>query len=115
MADLEQRVVKETKTLNTANAKDQQLLKQDDLFSKRFVYYLASFWSIVSASYIAAVTFIPIPAGNERITDTVLGFLLGTIVATIINYFMGSSFGSSAKTDMLIKASHVNSKQRTAK
>lgn len=96
----------EQDNLNTANARNMQVaaLDQDDLFSKRFVYYLASFWSIVSAAYVGAVTFIPIPLGNERITDTVLGFLLGTIVATIINYFMGSSSGSSAKTEMLIKA-----------
>ena len=79
-------------------------MQTSDSFSKGFKYYLASFWSIFSALYIAAVTFIPIPLGNERITDTVLGFLLGTIVATIINYFLGSSSGSAIKTDMLVKS-----------
>lgn len=101
----------EQDNLNTANARNMQVsaLDQDDLFSKRFVYYLASFWSIVSAAYVGAVTFIPIPKGNERVLDTVLGFLLGTIVATIINYFMGSSSGSASKNEMLIEA--VASKQ----
>ena len=94
----------EQDNLNTANARNMQVaaLGQEDLFSKRFVYYLASFWSIVSAAYVGAVTFIPIPKGNERVLDTVLGFLLGTIVATIINYFMGSSSGSAAKNDLLL-------------
>jgi hypothetical protein len=94
----------EQDNLNTANARNMQVaaLDQDDLFSKRFVYYLASFWSVVSAAYVGAVTFVPIPKGNERVLDTVLGFLLGTIVATIINYFMGSSSGSAAKNEILL-------------
>jgi hypothetical protein len=94
----------EQDNLNTANARNMQVaaLNQDDLFSKRFVYYLASFWSVVSAAYVGAVTFVPIPKGNERVLDTVLGFLLGTIVATIINYFMGSSSGSAAKNEILL-------------
>ena len=96
---------------NTSDARAMQVsaLGQEDLFSKRFVYYLASFWSFVSAAYVGAVTFIPIPKGNERVLDTVLGFLLGTIVATIINYFMGSSFGSAAKTELIMKGvSHAS-------
>jgi hypothetical protein len=80
------------------------LPNKEDLFIKRFVYYLAGFWSIVSAAYVGAVTFIPIPKGNERVLDTVLGFLLGTILATIINYFMGSSSGSAAKNEVMMEA-----------
>lgn len=77
----------------TKNAQDMQIvaLTQDDRFSKRFVYYLATFWSIVGALYIFLITFAPIPEANQRFADTTLGFLLGTIVATIIGYFFGSS------------------------
>jgi len=89
---------------NTANARAMQAeaLAQDDVFSKRFVYYFASLWSIAAIVFIFGITFITIPEGNERFADTILGFLLGTIVATIINFFYGSSKGSQDK-DILIK------------
>lgn len=85
---------------NTADARNLQrdALKQDDALSKRGIYYLAFFWSVVASLYLFGVTFFPIPASNERIADTVLGFLLGTIIASIINYFFGSSYGSLEKT-----------------
>lgn len=75
-----------------------EALKQEDVFSKRYVYYLASFWSIVAMVYIFMITFMTIPEANVRFADTVLGFLLGTIIATVIQYFLGSSKGSADKT-----------------
>jgi len=86
---------------NTKDARAMQVaaLNQEDLFSKRFVYYLAGFWSVITVLYIFMTTFLEVK--NERVADTVLGFLLGTIVATIINYFFGSSKGSKDKTNKL--------------
>ena len=88
---------------NTNNARDMQkvALQQDDTFSKRYVYYLATFWSFVAVGYIFLITFLTIPETNVRFADTTLGFLLGTIVATIINYFFGSSKSSSDKNQLL--------------
>jgi ABC-type phosphate/phosphonate transport system permease subunit len=88
---------------NTKDARDLQkvALQQNDLFSKRFVYYLATFWSIVGASYLFFATFTTVV--NPKMADTVLGFLLGTIVATIINFFFGSSQGSKDKANELLK------------
>lgn len=88
---------------NTNDARDMQkvALQQDDIFSKRYVYYLATFWSFVAVGYIFLITFISIPEANVRFADTTLGFLLGTIVATIINYFFGSSKSSSDKNQLL--------------
>lgn len=90
---------------DTASARDMQktALGQEDTFSKRYVYYLASAWSLFAIVYIICITFCTIPAGNVRFADTILGFLLGTIVAQIMNYFFGSSSGSKAKTDLLNK------------
>jgi hypothetical protein len=84
-----------------ANARKMQeaALGQSDLFSKRFIYYFASFWSIVAAVYIACITFIPIADDNARFADTVLGFMLGTVIATIIGFFYGSSAGSKEKDE----------------
>lgn len=90
---------------NTNDARDMQkvALQQDDIFSKRFVYYLATFWSFVCVIYIFFITFGNIPESNVRFADTILGFLLGTIIATIINFFLGSSKGSSDKQDLINK------------
>jgi hypothetical protein len=76
-------------------------LAQDDLFSKRFIYYLAIFWSIAAAVYIGFITFGYIPEANVRFADTILGFLLGTLIATILNFFYGSSRGSSSTRQVL--------------
>lgn len=87
--------VKDARAMQTA------ALGQADIFSKRFVYYFAAFWSICAVAYIAAITFVVIPAPNIRFADTILGFLLGTVVATILNFFYGTSKSSQDKTDKL--------------
>lgn len=86
---------------NTSDARAMQVaaLGQDDKFSKRFVYFFAGGWSLFAGLYILVVTFMNIPTANLRFVDTVLGFLLGTVVATAINYFLGSSRGSAIKTE----------------
>jgi hypothetical protein len=78
---------------DTANARNMQVeaLRQDDVFAKRFIYVFATFWSIFAASYIGFITFGTIPEDNQRFADTILGFLLGTVVATILQFFFGSS------------------------
>lgn len=88
---------------NTADARAMQIaaLAQTDVLTKRFVIYFAIFWSLFAASYIGWITFGKIPADNVRFADTILGFLLGTIVSTILNFFYGSSAGSREKTEIL--------------
>ena len=88
---------------NTANARAMQTaaLQQDDRFAKRFVMYLATFWSLAAVVYIFLITFTFIPEMNVRFADTILGFLLGTVVATILNFFLGSSASSKEKTEVL--------------
>jgi hypothetical protein len=89
---------------NTADARAMQTaaLAQDDKFSKRFVMYLATFWSVMSCTYIGAITFSEIPPGNLRFVDTLLGVCIGTVITTILNFFFGSSAGSKEK-NVLIK------------
>ena len=84
---------------NTENARAMQVaaLQQADAFSKRFVAYLSAFWSIMAVTYIGFVTFVDIPEKNIRFVDTILGFMLGTVVATVLNFWLGSSAGSRAK------------------
>lgn len=87
-----------------ARAMQVAALNQSDLFSKRFIYYFAIGWSVVTAAYIGFITFAPIPKDNLRFADTVLGFLLGTLIATIVNFFYGSSRGSQVKDETLKEA-----------
>lgn len=87
-----------------ARAMQQAALGQTDVFAKRFVYYFAIFWAIFCVIYIACITFMAIPEKNIRFADTILGFLLGTLISTIIQFFYGSSNSSKAKDDTVIEA-----------
>ena len=69
--------------------------------TKKFKYYLATAWSIFAFIYVMCITFLPIPANNLRFADTIIGFMLSAVVATIMNFFFGSSSGSEKKTDLL--------------
>lgn len=74
-----------------ARAMQVAAMKQADPFVKRFIYQFAWFWAVVTSIYVACITFMNIPEGNERFADVVLGFLLGTIIATILQFFYGAA------------------------
>lgn len=78
-------------------------LQQDDKFAKHFIYWYAWFWSVGTTIYFFCVTFIPMPQGGRDFANIILGFLLGTAVATIISFFYGSSKSSKDKTDALVR------------
>jgi len=88
---------------NTADARAMQIaaLQQSDVFSKRFTMYLTTFWSLAAGAYIGFITFSVIPEQNVRFADTILGFILGTVVATMLNFWFGSSIGSKEKAEAL--------------
>jgi hypothetical protein len=93
---------------DTQSARSMQVsaLAQEDLFSKRFIYYYAVFWSVATTLYVAAITFGRIPDSNVRFADTILGFILGTVVAQIISFFYGSSRSSQRKDAVIEEAIH---------
>jgi CDP-diglyceride synthetase len=90
---------------NTADARAMQVaaLNQSDVFSKRFTMYLTVFWSVSAVAYVGFITFGVIPDKNVRFADTILGFILGTVVATMLNFWFGSSIGSKEKAEALKK------------
>ena len=99
--------------MHLENVKDARIMQtaalaQSDVFSKRFVYYFAAFWSVFAVVYISAITFATIPKDNIRFADTIIGFLLGTVVATILNFFYGTSKSSQDKTDKLAEMAKAN-------
>lgn len=84
---------------NTADARamNTAAMQSGDPLVRRFTIYLTCFWSIIGSVYIFWITFGVIPPENTRFADTVLGFLLGTVVATMLNFWLGSSAGSKEK------------------
>jgi len=82
-----------------ADARAMQIaaIQSDDPFVRRYVYYFITCWSIFSMIFIPSIVFMDIPEGNERFADTILGFLLGTMVASMFSFLLGSSMGSRLK------------------
>jgi hypothetical protein len=84
---------------NMQGARDMQLkaMDSDDPLVRRFVYFFIAGWSVLSATYIGFITFGEIPESNIRFADTILGFVLGTMVASMFQFLLGSSLGSRSK------------------
>jgi len=101
---------------DTASARDMQkaALAQEDKFSKRFVYYFITAWSLFSMTFLVGVTFFQIPDSSTRFADTVLGFLLGTAIASVFQFMVGSTRGSGQKNDALIDLAKAKSISKPA-
>ncbi|MFM2120777.1 MAG: Vibrio phage eu [Pseudomonadota bacterium] len=77
-------------------------MDNQDPFVRRFIYIFAMFWSVISVAYIFGVTFFPLPNEHSKdFANIILGFLLGTAVASILQFFYGSSKSSQDKTRLL--------------
>lgn len=59
--------------------------------SINFRQKLGAFLIICSLIYVICLTWIPIVEANQRFADTALGFILATVMSTIINFFYGTS------------------------
>jgi len=88
---------------DVADARDMQktALGQDDVFSKRFIYWLTAGSLFLGFLYVFVITFITIPAENQRFADTILGVVISIIFGTIYNFYFGSSKGSKEKQDII--------------
>ena len=84
-----------------ADARDmaKAAMQSSDSFVRRFTYYFITAWSVFAMVYIPMITFSNIPASNVRFADTILGFMLGTVMASMFSFLLGSSFGSRLKDD----------------
>ena len=93
-----------------ADARDLQkiALQQDDLFSKRFIYYLAIGVFTFSATVVLLLFWIEIPDKNRDVVNFILGVIIGTGMTGIFNFFYGSSKGSKDSGAQLRKL--LNSK-----
>lgn len=87
--------------LKDARSLQKEALKQDDLFSKRFIYYLASGVFIFSATIVVLLFFKDIPEQNKDVVNFILGVVVGTGLTGIFQYFFGSSKGSKDKQEFM--------------
>ena len=85
-------------TEDTQNARQMQetMIINGSWLQQNFIYLFAIFWSTFAAVYIFKITFTDIPPESQRFADTILGFILGTVIASILQFFFGSSISSPA-------------------
>ena len=87
----------------SARHMQEMALQQESWFAKNFLYLFTSVWSVFAMAFFAFASFSPIPEENQRIVDTIIGVLIGTVLTGFFNFFFGSSKGSKDKTDALMK------------
>jgi hypothetical protein len=90
------------KDLADARAMQKAALNQDDIFSKRFIYYLSI--GVVGFVFImiVALFFVMIPPENKTIIDMVVGIVIGGYTS-VMAFFYGSSKGSKDKAEQINK------------
>lgn len=76
---------------------------------ENFILLLALLLILSGIGTMAALFFIPVPDANKDTLNLCIGFLFGTGLATLINYYWGSSLGSTKKTDALINSGNSDS------
>jgi len=101
----ETRSLEETKAhlADRADARNMQIehSKSQDRFVRRFIHYYALLITVLTFAFVFFAAFGPHDPSNVRIIDTVLGFLLGVSLSATIQFFFGSSQGSSNKQDQI--------------
>ena len=82
-------------------ATDMQMaaMKSDDPLVRRFIYYFIAVWSVFAIAFIPSLIWAPIPESGTRYADTILGYVMGTIVTSMFAFLLGSSQGSRMKDD----------------
>jgi hypothetical protein len=52
---------------------------------------------VPAMTYVFIASFGDVPEHNQRTVDNTIGFLMGTLLSGVVQYFFGSSQGSSDK------------------
>ncbi|MEY2687603.1 MAG: hypothetical protein RL375_1801 [Pseudomonadota bacterium] len=92
------------KSRQRATEMQMQALRSEDPVVRQFIYKFAWFWSVTSVLYFFGITFFEVHQGGRDFANIILGFLLGTAVASILQFFYGSSKSSQDKTALLNKS-----------
>lgn len=82
-----------------ARGMQKEALKQEDTFSKRFIYYFAVLLVVMVFIFDMHLFYIAYPEANRDMINQISGMLNGTALITIVAFFYGSSSGSKNKDD----------------
>lgn len=85
------------KNMQGAREMHLEAMKSDDPVVRRFPYLFMGAWTLFAMAAIPALIWVPIPENQMRFADAFQGFLLGTIVAGMFQFLLGSSLGSRNK------------------
>ena len=75
-----------------------EALHQDDIFSKRFIYYLSAFIVISATAFGVMIFYVEVPESNKRMVEMFADVYLFAGALTVINFFFGSAFRSRQQT-----------------
>lgn len=90
-----------TKRLQSAHDLQKTALNQNDLFSKRFLYYLTIVLIAFVAFFDTSLIYVVIPPENKDLINVIAGALNITCLAGIVSFFYGSSASSKLKNDTI--------------
>lgn len=74
-------------------------LNQSDLFSKRFIYYLAGFIIFAATGFGFALFFVEVPTENKRLVEMFADVYLFAGALSVIYFFFGSSQGGEKEKE----------------
>lgn len=97
--------VEELKDRQDARDMLEKTIQSEDSVVKHFIFYFAWFWSVTAVAYFFSVTFVDLPEKTAHFADIILGFLMGTAVGGILQFFYGSSKSSMDKTAAMMRGS----------
>lgn len=100
-ADATKQYELELKDRDSARQMQIAALGQQDTFSKRYMYYLASFVVIAATLFGVMLYFVDIPEGNKRMVEMFADVFIFAGAITVINFFFGSSKSSHDKSDTI--------------
>lgn len=107
--ELEQQVVATTLAETQAYLADVQnsramqieALKQDDKFSKRFIYYFTILLTVIAFTFDMMFFFVQYPERNHDIINMIAGVINTVCLASIVSFFYGSSKGSKEANEAM--------------
>lgn len=78
-------------------------LQQADVFSKRYIYYLASVVIVAAIAFGIMLFYVDVPEGNKRLVEMFSDIFLFAGAVMVLQFFFGSSNGSREKTLLMKK------------
>jgi len=78
---------------------------------KKVLYAMQAAIMMVAFVYIFSITFLPLAQTGLDHSKTVLGFILGTVLGTLLTYNWGTSKGSADKTEAAEKRLDATNKK----